>query len=115
MQSQVDTRRELAALTGRVVKMQEDLTQVSSFSEAAAGKVKASEMQDDDIDLLHLKWQTVEQIREASEDPAKKLAILRLLSSGLIKSDQTHVVSSALHFFIEPSLLQKLCIKVPPG
>ena len=114
MQSQVDTRRDVATLMGNVAKLQEDLTQVSSFSEAAAGKVKASEMQDEDIELLHLKWETVEQIREASEDPAKKLAILRLLSSGLIKSDQTHVVSSALNFFIEPDLLRRLCMKVPP-
>ena len=100
---------------GKVAKLQEDLTQVSGFSEAAAGKVKAAEMQDEDIDLLHLKWETVEQVRDAAEDPAKKLAILRLMASGLIKSDQTHVVSSALHFFMDPSLVRRLCLKVPPG
>ena len=114
MQSQVDTRKEVGILMGRVAKLQEDMVQVSGFSEAAAGKVKAAEMQDLDVDLLQLKWETVEQITDACDNPAKKLAVLRLMDSGLIASDQTHVLSSALNFFIAPDLLRRLCIKMPP-
>ena len=115
MQSQADTRRDLNSLMGKFAKMQEDIDEVRSFSEAAAGKVKAAEMQDVDIEALGVKWETVEQIQAAAEEPTKKLAILHLLNSGLISRDPTHVVSSALNFFIAPDLLRRLCIKMLPG
>ena len=115
MQSQADTRRDLGNLAGKVAQLQEDVTEIRGFSEAAAGKVKASEMQDLDVEALGLKWTTLEQIQSASEDPTKKLAILRLMNSGLITSDPTHFVSSALHFFIDWSLLRRLCMNRPPG
>ena len=115
MQSQNDTRREIATLMGKVAKLQEDMSEVSGFSEAAAGKVKASEMQDNDVEMLNLKWETVEQMEAAAGDPTKKLAILRLMTSGLISKDPTHVVSSILNFFIDPELLRRLCMKNPPG
>ena len=115
MQSQTDTRREIATLMGKVAKLQEDVSEVSGFSEAAAGKVKASEMQDNDVELLRLKWETVEQVEAAASDPTKKLAILRLMNSGLISKEGSHVVSSALTFFIHDDLLRRLCMKNPPG
>lgn len=115
MQSQADTRRDVNLVMSKVVKVEEDIKEVREFSQSAARKVKAEDMKNADVASLGLKWESVEQIRSACENPEKKLAVLRLLNSGMISSDKSHVVSSALKYFINSDLLRRLCIKLPPG
>ena len=105
----------MAKVLEKQIKMEEDLKTNTGFSEAAAGKVQAVDMNDEDMTLLNLKWSSVDQIRNSVGDPAKKLAILRVLNSGLISHKQAHVVPEACELFFDDYLVSHLLIKAPPG
>ena len=53
----------MAKVLEKQIKMEEDLKTNTGFSEAAAGKVQAVDMNDEDMTLLNLKWSSVDQIR----------------------------------------------------
>ena len=69
MESQSNTRKEIATILTKLAKIEEDLKVVSEFAETAAAKVKAQEMADSDVVDLGLKWKSVEQIERAGMIP----------------------------------------------
>ena len=109
------TRKDIAKVLERQMKMDEDLQTCTGFSEAAAGKVKAADMNDEDIALLGLKWTTIDQARSAVNDPEKRQAILRVLNSGIITKKQAHVVSDAFKLFFSDYLTNHMVLKAPAG
>ena len=113
--SNMATRKDLAKVLERQIKMDEDLQTNTGYSEAAAAKVKASDMNDEDIALLGLKWTSIDQAREAVNDPEKRQAILRVLNSGIITNKQAHVVSEAVRLFFSEYLVNHMVLKAPAG
>ena len=115
LKSQSDTRKDVADIMSKLAKVEEDIKAIHEFCKAAAMKVKATDMQNEDVAMLRLKFKSVEKLQAACDDPEKRLAILRILNSGLISTMQSKVCPEALSYFIDEDLLTRLFIKVPPG
>ena len=99
----------------KLLKLEEDLKAVSSYTETAAVKVKAEEMYDTDYAYLGLPWESVDEIADACDDQDKRSAIIRLLKSDLISNSPTHVVNKAFNLYCVKELFKRLVLKVPPG
>ena len=115
MESQSNTRKEIATILTKLAKIEEDLKAVSEFAETAAARVKAQEMIDSDVVDLGLKWKSVEHIERAADDPLMQLAIQRLMNSSLVSRLQAKIVKDCLLLFIDRDLLGRLCINAPAG
>lgn len=115
LSSHLSTRKEVGTILAEQIKMKEELKINTGYSEAAASRVTAKDLQEDDIAALGLKWTTIDQVDDAVHDPMKKKAMLRLLNSGMISHKHAHVVPEACDLFFDDYLLDHLLIKAPSG
>ena len=100
---------------GKMLKLEEDLKELRKLNEKSVEKVEAVEQKDSDSVTLNIPWTCMEQVTDAMQNPAKKMACSRLLNSGIITKKEPHVITQAFKLFFDESIVNKLCIKIPAG
>lgn len=104
--------RELKAL---ILSQADIIKETKEYAEAAAIRQNSILMEESDLKLLGVKWVSVDDAVDAIQNPEKKLALSRVLSSKLISKSPVHVVSEFFQTMFDESLYGCLFSKQPTG
>ena len=98
-----------------LIRLEEKLDKAVDFSSSAAQRVSTTEFFNNDAQSLELKWLHMEDVYTALQDVEKRGAIVRLLQSNLVSSNNSSYVGDVISAFFHESLHGRLYLGVASG